>query len=816
MVFALSLKIFWRELKSGYLNSSLFSLILAVTIVSGISLFTDRLEKALSLESAEFLGGDLKFESNESPKAEIYEKARELNLLYSQQVLFASVVYSKTDLQLSSIKTVDGLYPLVGEIELENELGKFLVSEPPKKGEVWLDERLKNILDIDYGETLGIGDKDFIFSNSIVYEPDRSSSSFAFAPKAMINELNLKETNVIQPGSRIRYSALFSGDENSLSLMNEYLLSIKMAGDEITTVGDDTSSLGRAIDRSGNFFLLAGLIAVILSAFTVGISSQRFSRRHTNYVAILKTLGMNSSSLKLFYFQLFLYMALLSLVVGLLLGWLIQLNFVELLSTYFPTKLPSPGLEPFFISSATVVICLIGFVYPHILRLLKITPLTIIRKEDHALGKSSKLLIIMALIAFYGLLYLYTNSILITSILFIGILSFSLLGFGLVLLIFGRKLVTGLNAHSSFSLAISELKRRRFSNSIQVLSFMIAIGLSLIAYSSSTDLLKTWENSVPENSHNNFALNITKTDIEPINRFFEEKELEKANFFPITNAKIVKLVETSVIDEVPVDRNFNMTWTYTLPSQNTILEGEWFSKGSNNGISLSDDISKRYQLSLGDRVKVTFLDREVETYIQSIRGVDWESFSPNFFVIGSPDLFENDSSTYITSFYIPSNQQVIASEFMRTFRTVSIFSIEAIINQVKDIINQVSKALQVILILTTISSFFLAFSTLQDGFQIRLHQSAILRTFGARRKLITRSSLIEFSFLGLVSGLLAAGLAQLGLYFIEKEVFEVVPKVHTDIWIIGPLSGLLIISILSAFLISSIIKKSPKSILYRE
>jgi putative ABC transport system permease protein len=385
MVFALSLKIFWRELKSGYLNSSLFSLILAVTIVSGISLFTDRLEKALSLESAEFLGGDLKFESNESPKAEIYEKARELNLLYSQQVLFASVVYSKTDLQLSSIKTVDGLYPLVGEIELENELGKFLVSEPPKKGEVWLDERLKNILDIDYGETLGIGDKDFIFSNSIVYEPDRSSSSFAFAPKAMINELNLKETNVIQPGSRIRYSALFSGDENSLSLMNEYLLSIKMAGDEITTVGDDTSSLGRAIDRSGNFFLLAGLIAVILSAFTVGISSQRFSRRHTNYVAILKTLGMNSSSLKLFYFQLFLYMALLSLVVGLLLGWLIQLNFVELLSTYFPTKLPSPGLEPFFISSATVVICLIGFVYPHILRLLKITPLTIIRKEDHAL-----------------------------------------------------------------------------------------------------------------------------------------------------------------------------------------------------------------------------------------------------------------------------------------------------------------------------------------------------------------------------------------------------------------------------------------------
>jgi len=816
MVFALSLKIFWRELKSGYLNSSLFSLILAVTIVSGISLFTDRLEKALSLESAEFLGGDLKFESNEIPREEILEKAKELGLVSSQQVLFASVVYSDSELQLSSIKTVDSFYPLIGEIELENDLGKFLVTEPPQEGEVWLDVRLKNILDIKYGEKLGIGDKDFIFSNSIIYEPDRSSSSFAFAPKAMINSFNLKETNVIQPGSRIRYSILFTGEESSLSLMNEYLESIKRTGDEITTLGDDTSSLGRAIDRSGNFFLLAGLIAVILSAFTVGISSQRFSRRHTNYVAILKTLGMNASSLKLFYFLLFLYMAILSLSVGLALGWLIQLNFVDLLSTYFPSKLPSPGLEPIFISTATVIICLIGFVYPHVLRLLKITPLSIIRKEGNTLERSSKLMIIMALISFYGLLFLYTNSILITSILFIGILFFSLLGFVLVLTIFGRKLKTGLNAHSPFSLAVSELKRRRYSNSIQVLSFMIAIGLSLIAYSSSTDLLKTWEDSVPEDSHNNFAINITKNDINPINEFFDLKKLDKVSFFPITNAKITKLGKLSSDEEMPVERNFNMTWTYTLPSQNKILEGEWFSNNSSDGISLSEEISERYELSLGDRVKVTFLDKEVETYIQSIRGVDWESFSPNFFVIGSPNLFENNSSTYITSFFIPPDQQNIASEFMRTFRTVSIFSIEEIINQVKDIIEQVSKALQVILILTTISSFFLAFSTLQDGFQIRLHQSAILRTFGARRKLITRSSLLEFSFLGLVSGLLAAGLAQLGLYFIEKEVFEVAPKLHVDIWIIGPLSGFLIISLLSIFLVSSIIKKSPKSILYGE
>ena len=810
MVLLLSLKVFWRELKSGYLNTSLFSLILAVTIVSGISLFTDRLEKALSLESSEFLGGDLKYESNEELNAEYLNEAKKLNLNFSNQVLFASVIYSKEELQLSSIKSVDKVYPLIGEIELQNKTETILITSPPNRGEVWLDERLRNILNIDYGETLGIGDKDFVFSYTIKYEPDRSSSSFAFAPKAMINNHDLEETNVIQPGSRIRYVSLFTGDKDSLLKFKDILESNKNPGDDITLVGDDTSSLGRAIERSGNFFLLAGIIAVILSAFTVGISSQRFSRRHTDYVAILKTLGMSSFSLGFFYLIIFLLIAFLALTVGLSLGWLIQMNFVDLLSSYFPSKLPSPGIKPIFISALTVLICLIGFVYPHILKLLKISPLTILRRDSSSISNSSNLIIVMALFAFFGLLFLYTNELIITSIIFSGILLFSLTGLGLIMLLFGKKLKLGLNAKNSISLAITELQRRKVTNSIQVLSFMTAIGLSLIAYSSSNDLLKTWEASVPENSPNNFAINITKKDLEPINSFFKEKGIKRTEFYPITNSRIIKLADS----EEPIERNFNMTWIDDLPSQNKILKGEWFSDSKKNGVSISEEISERYQLEVGDKIKVIFLDKEIITYIQSIRGVDWESFSPNFFMIGSPEIFKNNSSTYITSFYIPTKKQEVASEFMRKFRTVSIFSIEAIIQQVTDIIDQVSKALQVILILTIVSSFFLALSTLQDGFDIRLHQSAILRTFGAERQLITRSTLIEFSFLGLTSGLLAAGLAQLGLYFMEKEVFEVIPKFHWDIWVIGPISGLIIISVLSMFLINSIMKKSPKSILY--
>ena len=98
------------------------------------------------------------------------------------------------------------------------------------------------------------------------------------------------------------------------------------------------------------------------------------------------------------------------------------------------------------------------------------------------------------------------------------------------------------------------------------------------------------------------------------------------------------------------------------------------------------------------------------------------------------------------------------------------------IKQVREIINQVTKALNSILLLTCLSSIFLAFSALQDGFDQRRHQSAILRTLGATSGLVRTSSLIEFSILGLLSGILGSLMAHTGVYFIESKVFNTTPN----------------------------------------
>ena len=350
MLATLSIKLFIREIRSGYLTSMLLSLVLAVTIVSGISLFTDRLEKVLSSETKEFLGGDLKFESNENA---IKDSLKKLNLdksKTSEMAVFASVIFSEEEMQLSSIKAVDNSYPLIGELELQNKSGTYKTKQNPDQGTLWIDERLKNLLSLEYGDNIYLGDATFVLAASIIYEPDRGSTNFAFAPKTIMNISDLAATNIIQPGSRVEYNYLFTGSEEEISLIRETLEENKNQGDDIESLSSDSSALGRTIDRSENFFLLGGLIAVLLSACTIGISSQRFARRHISYVAILKTLGMNQLQIRGLYLLLFFYTTLLTLFLGLSFGWVLQSNFISLMDSYFPTELPPPSFYPLLIT----------------------------------------------------------------------------------------------------------------------------------------------------------------------------------------------------------------------------------------------------------------------------------------------------------------------------------------------------------------------------------------------------------------------------------------------------------------------------------
>ena len=119
---------------------------------------------------------------------------------------------------------------------------------------------------------------------------------------------------------------------------------------------------------------------------------------------MLKTLGMKTTQIRTMYFLLFLFMTFLTLLFGLMLGWTLQSQFINLMSSYFPTELPPPGYYPILITCLTVLICQFGFIYPHITKLITISPMRVL-KDDISFDYGFIPVFLMGLTAFFLLLF---------------------------------------------------------------------------------------------------------------------------------------------------------------------------------------------------------------------------------------------------------------------------------------------------------------------------------------------------------------------------------------------------------------------------
>jgi putative ABC transport system permease protein len=174
-LFGLALRLLWRDWRGGEIRLLFIALVMAVTSVTGIALFTDRLEKALLLDSANMLAADRVLSSSQQAPQEILTQAESLGLRTAQTLSFTSMVFSETGNMLVSAKAVSDSYPLRGEVIIADQ--PFIRGTPirsgPQQGEVWLESRALSALAIDVGDSVFVGEAELSLSKIIIAEPDR-------------------------------------------------------------------------------------------------------------------------------------------------------------------------------------------------------------------------------------------------------------------------------------------------------------------------------------------------------------------------------------------------------------------------------------------------------------------------------------------------------------------------------------------------------------------------------------------------------------------------------------------------------------------
>lgn len=104
-------------------------------------------------------------------------------------------------------------------------------------------------------------------------------------------------------------------------------------------------------------------------------------------------------------------------------------------------------------------------------------------------------------------------------------------------------------------------------------------------------------------------------------------------------------------------------------------------------------------------------------------------------------------------------------------------------------------------------------SQVQASLQERMQEVVILRTLGAKGRLIKLATLYEFFLLGLIAGLVAAIFSDIALLLVQQQLFELNGKLHPIIWLVGPAVGASFVSILGYFMIAKTLKKNTSDLL---
>ncbi|WP_426617193.1 putative ABC transporter permease subunit YbbP [Raoultella sp. R2A007] len=783
---------FWREWRSPSLLIVWLALSLAVACVLALGSISDRMEKGLSQQSREFMAGDRTLRSSREVPAAWIDEARRLGLTVGEQLNFATMTFAGNTPQLADVKAVDDTYPLYGKLDTQPAGLK------PQAGSVLLAPRLMALLNLKTGDTIDVGDATLRIAGEVIQEPDAGFNPFQMAPRLMMNTADVAKTGAVQPGSRVSWRYKFAGSAPQLADYEQWLL--PKLGPEHRWIGleQDDSALGKSLERSQQFLLLSALLTLLLAIAAVAVAMSHYCRSRYDLVAILKTLGAGRAQLRKLIVGQWLMLLALAVITGGALGVGLEQILLVMLKPVLPAALPPASGWPWLWAiGAMVVISLLVGLRPYRL-LLATLPLRVLRQDVVAnVWPLKRYIPLVCVIVVILLAWLMGGSPLLWAVLAGAVvlaLLCGLLGWGLLWLL---KRVT-LKA-LPLRLAVNRLLRQPWSTLSQLAAFSLSFMLLALLLVLRGDLLDRWQQQLPPESPNYFLINIAPEQVYPVKAFLAGHHVTATEFYPIVRARLTQINGQSAEgnkDEA-LNRELNLTWRSERPDHNPLVAGTWPPKAGE--VSIEEGLAQRLGVKLGDSVTFTGDTQDFSTRVTSVRKVDWESLRPNFFFIFPPAALDGQPQSWLTSFRW-DNGTTLLTQLNREFPTVSLLDIGAILRQVGQVLTQVSRALEVMVVLVTACGILLLLAQVQVGLRQRYQELVVWRTLGAGKTLLRTTLWAEFALLGVVSGIVAAIGAEVALAMLQTKVFDFPWTPDWRLWVMLPLCGAFLLSLCGGWL----------------
>lgn len=816
---------FRRDLRAGELSVLLTAIVLAVTAMTAVGFFTDRVGASMKEQASQVLAADLVLRSAAPLPADFQAEARELGLATAETLAFPTVVVVGEQTALAAVDAVSDAYPLRGQITIADTL--FGEGRPaagvPARGEAWAEPGLLGRLGVDVGATLTLGNLALRVTRVLQYKPDQNIGFVNLAPGLMVNLADVPAMGVVKPGSRVTWHQMYAGSEAQIGRFRESIEPRLRPDTSIRGREDAGEQINAAIDRAQRFLTLASLVTVILAAVAAAMAARRYALRHLDNIALLKTLGASQRFVVAVTMgELLLIIAVTSLL-GVLLGYGAQYGLAVIAAELVGFVLPPASGQPFLLGVLTAATVVVGFALPHLLRLGSTPPLRVLRKDLPAPQLGALATWGTALAAIAVLVFVIVRDALLVGLIAGGLVAMAVLAGGI-----GWLLVRSLGrfrgaAGIAWRYGLANIARRGPESIVQIVAFGLSLMVLLLLGVVRNDILSTWEETLPATAPNHFMINIEPDQLPGLRAFFQTEIDRDVTALPLIRGRL------SAINGQPasafkaagaqgaafLQREANLTWTAALPASNKVTDGQWWGSDYAGApqVSLDAKLAASLGIGVGDSLRFNVAGEDIEAAVTSLRSVEWDSFQPNFFVVLSPGLAADLPQTWLASVYVPRDRVRILSQLVRQFPGVTVIDLEVLLAQVRSVIDRAALAVQYVFVFTLLAGLVVLLAAIQITRDERRFESAILHTLGAARRKILQGVAAEFLTLGSLSGVLAAfGATALG-WALAHYAFKLDYGVSPLLWPLGLVAGALIVGVAGTLATRRAVSEPPVAVL---
>jgi putative ABC transport system permease protein len=818
--FELGWRNLWRDFRSGELNLLIISVVLAVAALTAVGFFSDRLQAGLWRDARQLLGGDAVVVSDKPTPANFQQKAQALGLKTNATLSFPSMARADDakggETKLVALKAVSEGYPLRGQMSLLNLQGSDAIKpdlsksypvkptrEVPQPGQAWVDPALLEVLNLQMGDALWLGDKAFQIAALIDREPDRGAGFMNFAPRVMIHQSDVMATGLIQPASRLSYRMAVAGEASQANVQQflkwarDEVAKPEVRGIQVESMESGRPEMRQTLDRAEKFLNLVALLAALLCAVAVALAARTFASKHLDGCALLRVLGQSQKTLSVAYAFEFITAGLAASLLGVIMGYGIHHAFIWLLAGLVDVQLPPSSGAPALLGLGMGLTLLLAFGLPPVLQLAKVPAMRVIRRDMGGLQPASLGVLLTGLVGFAGALMWASRDVK------LGLMTVG--GFAIATLMFAgatwlvlkllRKWVPSDTTPRWLLLATRQVMARPVYAVVQVSALSVGLLALVLLVLLRTDLISSWRKATPVNAPDRFVINVQPDQTQAFQDKLSQVGVKDYDWYPMIRGRLVAVNdrEVSPLDYTDerakrlVDREFNLSARATQPEHNSVVKGQW-QEGEKDAVSVEVGIAQTLGLKMGDRLRFDVGGVISEGRVTSLRKVDWGSMRANFFVIYPVDNLPEVPLSYMAAFKTP-DAPAFERNLLQQFPNVTSVDLRASLMQVQKVLDQVIRAVEFLFAFTLLAGLLVLTAAVTSTREERKREFAIMRALGATGRLLSQVQTAELMGVGLMAGFLASMVAELVGWGLARLVFEFEWTASLWVPVAGALTG---------------------------